>query len=64
MVPIISVNLNHDGVVNMADVILLASAFNSISGDGKYKYEYGLNSDSEINMSDVIILVSTFNTTL
>ncbi|MDP4182879.1 MAG: alpha/beta hydrolase-fold protein [Bacillota bacterium] len=59
--PSISADLNHDGVVNMADVILLASAFNSVSGNEKFRNEYDLNSDGVINMSDVIILAGKFN---
>ncbi|MDP4181953.1 MAG: dockerin type I domain-containing protein, partial [Bacillota bacterium] len=57
-----SPDLNDDKVVNMADVILLAGTFNTVSGDGKYKAQYDLNNDSVINMSDVIIIASQFNT--
>ncbi|MDP4179890.1 MAG: dockerin type I domain-containing protein [Bacillota bacterium] len=60
----VSVDLNGDKVVNMSDVILLASAFNSVNGDPKYKPAYDLNSDGSINMSDVIILAAKFNTTI
>ncbi|KNY27799.1 DUF3237 family protein [Pseudobacteroides cellulosolvens] len=55
-------DLNGDKVVNMADVILLAGAFNAVSGDGKYKAEYDLNVDNAINMADVIIIAGQFNT--
>ncbi|HEY9059641.1 MAG TPA: DUF3237 family protein [Pseudobacteroides sp.] len=54
-------DLNDDKVVNMADVILLAGAFNSVSGDEKYKAEYDLNSDNSINMADVILIAGQFN---
>ncbi|HEY9060546.1 MAG TPA: alpha/beta hydrolase-fold protein [Pseudobacteroides sp.] len=55
-------DLNNDGIINMADVILLATKFNAVSGDGKYVAAYDLNNDGVINMSDVIIIASKFNT--
>ncbi|MDP4183119.1 MAG: glycoside hydrolase family 9 protein [Bacillota bacterium] len=57
-------DLNGDKVVNMADVILLAKAFNSVVGDGNYKAAYDLNSDNAINMADVIIIANNFNKTI
>ncbi|WP_081926907.1 endo-1,4-beta-xylanase [Pseudobacteroides cellulosolvens] len=57
-------DLNNDGVINMADVILLATKFNSVAGDGKYVASYDLNSDGSINMADVIIIASNFNKTV
>ncbi len=59
---VITGDLNNDGVINMADVILLATKFNAVSGDGKYVAAYDLNSDGVINMADVIIIASKFNT--
>ncbi|HOV27796.1 MAG TPA: glycosyl hydrolase [Pseudobacteroides sp.] len=57
-----NIDINRDGAINMADVILLAKAFNSVRGDSRYKDEYDLNKDGAINMSDVIIIASKFNT--
>jgi endo-1,4-beta-xylanase len=57
-------DLNNDGVINMADVILLATKFGSVAGDGKYFAAYDLNDDGAINMADVIIIASKFNTTV
>ncbi|HEY9061187.1 MAG TPA: sugar-binding protein [Pseudobacteroides sp.] len=54
-------DLNGDKAINMADVILLAQVFGSVSGDGKYKAAYDLNSDGAINMTDVIVIASKFN---
>jgi hypothetical protein len=54
-------DLNGDGVINMADVILIATVFNTISGDSKYVPEYDLNGDGAINMVDVIAIASKFN---
>ena len=56
-----SPDVNGDRVVNMSDVILLATVFGSVSGDAKYKAQYDINSDGAINMSDVIIVASSFN---
>jgi glucuronoarabinoxylan endo-1,4-beta-xylanase len=62
--PVISADLNHDGVVNMADVILLATKFNSILGDSRFVDAYDLTRDGAINMADVIVIAGKFNTTL
>lgn len=59
-----SPDLNGDGVVNIADVMLLASVFNTAPGNGNYKTEYDLNSDNAINISDVMIIASKFNTVI
>ncbi|HEY9060368.1 MAG TPA: dockerin type I domain-containing protein [Pseudobacteroides sp.] len=59
--PDISVDLNRDGVVNMADVILLATRFNSTKGDSKFVDAYDLTRDGAINMADVIMIAGQFN---
>jgi hypothetical protein len=56
-----SPDLNGDKVVNMSDVILIATVFGSVSGDAKYVSSYDINSDGAINMSDVIIVATNFN---
>ncbi|MDP4179579.1 MAG: alpha/beta hydrolase-fold protein [Bacillota bacterium] len=60
----ISIDLNHDGVINIADVILLASRFNSVRGDARYLEEFDLNKDGSINMSDFMMISVKFNTVL
>jgi GH35 family endo-1,4-beta-xylanase/enterochelin esterase-like enzyme len=55
-------DFNNDGVINIADVMLLATKFNSVSGDGKYDAAYDLNSDGAINIGDVMIIAAKFNT--
>ncbi|HEY9062611.1 MAG TPA: hypothetical protein VIO64_19245 [Pseudobacteroides sp.] len=47
-------------VVNMSDVILIAGAFNSVTGDGKYVAAYDLNDDGAINMLVVLIIAGKF----
>jgi hypothetical protein len=56
------IDINNDGAINMADVILLASVFNSVRGDSKYIEAYDINKDGAINMSDVILIAAKFNT--
>ena len=55
-------DINNDGVINMADVILMAGAFNTIRGDSIYKSSCDLNNDGTVNMSDIIIIATKFNT--
>ncbi|HEY9063092.1 MAG TPA: RICIN domain-containing protein [Pseudobacteroides sp.] len=59
---ILKEDLNKDGVINMTDVILLATSFNTVKGDPKYVEARDLNGDGAINMADVIILAAKFNT--
>lgn len=59
-----SPDLNGDRAVNISDVMLLASVFNTAPGDGKYKTEYDLNSDNAINISDVMVIATQFNTVI
>ncbi len=58
----VSADLNGDKVINMADIIILASSFNAVRGDDKYVETSDLNKDGTINMADVIIIASKFNT--
>ncbi|KNY27845.1 Carbohydrate binding family 6 [Pseudobacteroides cellulosolvens ATCC 35603 = DSM 2933] len=60
--PANSSDINHDGVINMADVILLASRFNTVIGNAGYVDAYDLNKDGAINMTDVILIAAKFNT--
>ncbi|WP_242857077.1 dockerin type I domain-containing protein [Pseudobacteroides cellulosolvens] len=46
----------------MADVILLASRFNTVIGNAGYVDAYDLNKDGAINMTDVILIAAKFNT--
>ncbi|MDP4181645.1 MAG: carbohydrate-binding protein [Bacillota bacterium] len=60
--PVVSLDLNHDGAINMADVILLATKFGSVKGNAGFVEEYDLNKDGAINIADVIMIASKFNT--
>jgi hypothetical protein len=41
----------------------VASSFNSVSADGRYKENLDINLDNAVNMSDIIILAKHFNAT-
>ncbi|KNY29902.1 pectinesterase family protein [Pseudobacteroides cellulosolvens] len=60
----VSVDLNGDRIINMADLIILASTFNAVRGDGKYAEANDLNKDGAINMSDVIVIAAKFNSSI
>ncbi len=55
-----SVDVDQNGVVNMADVILIASAFGTVQGDAKFVESYDLNSDGAINMADIVMIAAKF----
>jgi endo-1,4-beta-xylanase len=57
-------DLNGDKVVNMADVILVATAFGAVSGDSKFNAAYDLTDDGVINMADVIVVGKKFGQTI
>ena len=59
-----SVDVDRNGVVNMADVILIASAFNTVQGDVKFVESYDFNSDGAINMADIVMIGAKFGTIL
>lgn len=56
-------DVNKDRVVNMADVIALATSFGAVRNDAKYKQECDINNDGSINMSDVMMIAQKFNYT-
>lgn len=62
--PVVKEDFNHDGVINMKDVIILAAVFNTARGDGKYVEAIDLNGDGAINMVDVVIIAAKFNTVI
>jgi len=51
----------QDNLINMADVIELAKAFNKTSADDGYLSYADFNKDNTVNMNDVIILAMNFN---
>ncbi len=53
---------NHDGAINMSDVVLVASAFNTAKGNSRFVDAYDLNKDGAVNMSDIMMIAAKFNT--
>ncbi len=60
--PVKSIDVNHDGAINMTDVMIVAGSFNSVRGDSRYVEAYDLNSDGAVSMTDIMILAAKFNT--
>ncbi|HEY9062099.1 MAG TPA: beta-propeller domain-containing protein [Pseudobacteroides sp.] len=54
----------QDGVVNVSDVITIATAFNTTSANPNFKRDCDLNADSSVNMADVVIVARNFNKTI
>jgi hypothetical protein len=60
--PVKSIDVNHDGAVNMTDVMIVAGTFNSVRGDSRYVGAYDLNNDGAVNMTDIMMIAAKFNT--
>ncbi|KNY28560.1 glycoside hydrolase family 9 protein [Pseudobacteroides cellulosolvens] len=56
-------DVNRDGVVNMVDVMRIATAFGTVSGNVKFEPACDLNSDGAVNMADVMKLAVKFGYT-
>ncbi len=52
--PGVAEDINKDGAVNMSDVVIIAKAFGSISGEDIFDKRCDLNYDGVINMVDVM----------
>jgi hypothetical protein len=57
-----SPDINGDGVINISDVLLIATAFNSAKGDARYIEKCDLNNDNAVNIADVFLVAAKFNT--
>jgi endoglucanase len=55
-------DINEDGAINMADVMLVAEVFNTSSSSSKYVAKRDINKDGAINMADVMLIAEKFNT--
>lgn len=55
-------DINNDGAINIADILLVAGAFNTTGGNPKYNSLYDLNKDGSINISDIMMIALKFNT--
>ncbi len=55
-------DVNKDGTVNMADIMLVATSYNVNSNDPKYNASFDLNKDGAISMNDIMICAAKYNT--
>jgi|YelNatPaOPRAMG01_1025707.scaffolds.fasta_scaffold168319_1 hypothetical protein len=53
-------DLDHDGNVDLNDVLIAVEAFGARPGHERWNSEADLNGDSVVSMADMIILVSNF----
>lgn len=60
--PVSSIDVNGDGVINIADVMLLAGSFNTVKGSSGFVNAYDLNGDGAVNISDIMMVAAKFNT--
>ncbi|WP_420848045.1 dockerin type I domain-containing protein [Pseudobacteroides cellulosolvens] len=56
-------DINKDGSVNMADVVLVAKVFGLTKDDLEFDKKCDLNNDSTINISDIVKLALKFGYT-
>jgi hypothetical protein len=58
----ISGDVNGDGVVNLADLLILAAAFGSVSGGANWNPAGDLNNDGRVDVSDLLIMAANWGT--
>ena len=57
----LTMDVNHDGIVNMRDIALVIAASGSQPGDAKWNWWADVNGDAMINQADIDIVVACFN---
>jgi hypothetical protein len=62
-VPHLLGDINDDGRINIVDMTLVAKAFDSSTGDPRYKAECDLNSDGRVNIIDITAAATQFGKT-
>jgi|GEM_PF-970344 len=62
--PLVAEDINKDGVINMADVMLIAVTFNTSVGDSNFDQVCDVNNDGSVNMADVLRIGTKFNMVL
>jgi len=53
-------DVNEDGIIDIADIVLLARHFGTSKGEPLYDARYDFNSDGEIDLLDLIIAARNF----
>ncbi|KNY30346.1 CotH kinase family protein [Pseudobacteroides cellulosolvens] len=54
------VDLNHDDIINMDDIIIMAKAFNTAKGHESYNAACDFNEDGCINLLDIAVISKMF----
>lgn len=52
---------NGDNVINISDIMQIATAFNTSKGNPKYVADYDFNKDDAVNIHDIISAAAYFN---
>jgi hypothetical protein len=55
-------DINGDGVVNLADLLILAAAFGSEPGDTNWNPACDFNGDGQVDVSDLLMLAENWGT--
>jgi hypothetical protein len=56
-------DINHNGIVNIVDVVIAAMAFGSMPGDNNWNPDANLNNDGIINIIDLVVVGINFGRT-
>ncbi len=54
-------DIDQNNVINMADIMKIAAAFNSTKGSSFYRIDADYNADGSINLEDIMIAARRFN---
>ena len=54
----VNYDLNHDGKIDIVDIMQVASKWNSKQNDGKYELIFDFNNDGKIDIVDIMSIVS------
>ena len=55
-------DIDKNGAINLADILLVAAAFNTTPADPRYKVEYDLDNNGAITLADIMLIAAKFNT--
>jgi hypothetical protein len=53
-------DINGDGTVSLADLVILATAYNSEPGDSKWNPNADINNNGIAGLTDLVIMAKTY----
>jgi hypothetical protein len=63
-IPMWAGDINNDGSINLADIMIMANSFNAIEGEGdRFNEVCDFDMNKVVNMTDIMIAVNHFNAT-